>query len=108
GDQEPFAFTFEIEVHHVDGTVVRQPLDAARYARIEGPYMYRNVYGAMLAFGAFLPDATVDAALQHGLCDSRHLAAALDHPAPVESVVIHTTARGDGVAPAPRAVLCAS
>ena len=108
GEQEPFAFTFALEVHHRDGKIVRQPLDAQRYARIEGPYMYRNVYGAMLAFGDFLPDATVDAALRHGLCDSRHLAAALDHAAPVESVVIHTTARGDGPAPAPRTVVCAS
>lgn len=108
GDQEPFAFTFDLEVRHVDGTVVRQPLDAARYARIEGPYMYRNVYGAMLAFGDFLPDATVAAALRHGLCDARHLAAALDHSAPVESVVIHTTARGDGPAPGPRMVRCAA
>lgn len=106
GDQEPFAFTFELEVTHTDGRVVRQPMDARRYSRIEGPYMYRNVYGAMLAFGDFLPNETVDAALRYGLCESGHLAAALDHRAPVASAVVHTIARGHGEQPAPRVVTC--
>lgn len=106
GDQEPFAFTFEIEATHIDGRVVRQPLDARRYSRIEGPYMYRNVYGAMLAFGDLLPTETVDAALRYGLCERGHLAAALDHRALVASAIVYTHARGHGTRPAPRVVAC--
>jgi sterol desaturase/sphingolipid hydroxylase (fatty acid hydroxylase superfamily) len=106
GDQEPFAFRFEVEVQYVDGQRVRQPLDAQRYARIEGPYMYRNVYGAMLAFGDFLPATTVEAALRHGLCTRGHLAAALDRQAPIRSVTLYTQAHGVGAQPAPRTVRC--
>lgn len=105
GDQEPFAFAFSLEVER-GGTTQHIDLDGARYGRVPGPYMYRNVYGAVLAFADFLPPETVAGVLRHGLCDGGHLAAALDPGPAVERFTIHTTARGFGPAPAPRTLDC--
>ncbi|MCB9549215.1 MAG: sterol desaturase family protein [Myxococcales bacterium] len=107
GDEEPFGFSFEIEALRVDGRHERVALDARRYARMEGPYLYRNVYGAMLAFADFLPPETVEAVLRHGLCTTGHLAAVLDAGAPIATVRVTTRAGGVGPAPAPRTIACA-
>ncbi|MEZ4474025.1 MAG: sterol desaturase family protein [bacterium] len=106
GDEEPFGFSFEVEVLRVDGRRERYPLDARRYARMEGPYLYRNVSGAMLAFGDFLPPRTTEAVLHHGLCTTGHLAAMLDAGPPIRAVTLRTTPGGSGPAPAPRTLRC--
>lgn len=69
GPHEPFAFAWTVELETAAGGLQRVPLDAATYGQVPGPYPYRNVYGAMLAFGPLLPAATVQAVLRHGFCD---------------------------------------
>ena len=49
---EPFAATFRVEGAHKE----KIALTAERYARLQGPYQRRNVYGAALAYAPRLPD----------------------------------------------------
>lgn len=95
GDYEPFGFDFRFEITTADGAQHDLRLDAALYDQIEGPYMLRNVYGAMLAFQPVLPRSTVTEALAHGLCGGP-LRGALPLNADPVRARIHTTARGLG------------
>lgn len=107
GEHEPFGFAFALDVEYADGQrVVGLPLDAARYSRLPGPYMARNVYGAMLAFSPVLEPATLQAVLGYGLCEAGELAQVLDRPEGVAKATVHTTTRGRGPAVPPVEVEC--
>lgn len=53
---EPFAASFIISGEDDQGNTVEIPLTAERYARLDGPYQRRNVYGAALAYAPRLPE----------------------------------------------------
>jgi sterol desaturase/sphingolipid hydroxylase (fatty acid hydroxylase superfamily) len=107
GEHEPFGFAFTLDVEYEDGErVTGLPLDAARYSRLPGPYMARNVYGAMLAYSPVLEPATLHAVLGYGLCAGGELAQVLDRPQGVARATVHTTARGQGPAVADVEVTC--
>jgi sterol desaturase/sphingolipid hydroxylase (fatty acid hydroxylase superfamily) len=108
GPHEPFGFAYTLDVIYTDGERVSGlPLDAARYSRLPGPYMARNVYGAMLAFSPLLPPATLQGVLGHGLCAGGELAQVLDRADGVATATVHTTPRGQGPAVADVEVACA-
>lgn len=107
GEHEPFGFAFSLDVDYRDGQSLRGlPLSPERYSRLPGPYMYRNIYGAMLAFSPFLEPATLQSVLQHGLCESGDLAQVLDRPEGIQRARVQITARGQGPAVQPVEVLC--
>lgn len=51
---ETFSVKYLIEWDGFDGKTHRQPLTAAVYSKMKGPYNRRNVYGAVLAYGPVL------------------------------------------------------
>lgn len=51
---ETFSTDFRLAWHTPDGEQETLALTAEIYPRLQGPYMRRNVYGAMLAFGPVL------------------------------------------------------
>lgn len=53
---EPFAATFTLLGEDSTGAPISIPIDAERYALMEGPYLRRNVYGAALAYSPRLPE----------------------------------------------------
>lgn len=111
GPHEPFAFGFELEAR-ADAATVRVPIDAARYARLPGPYLYRNPFGAALAFGPVLPPDLRDAVLRFGLCGAdAPVRAVLDGASGAAGADWHTfvvrwQVRGQGPAVAPVTVRC--
>ena len=46
----------------------RVELTPELYARIQGPYNRRNVYGAALAYGPVLPEPLLRPVMKHALC----------------------------------------
>lgn len=64
---EGFAGEFEIQVERADGEIEIVPINPALYAKLRGPYNRRNVYGAALAGGPFLPEELWQPVYQHGL-----------------------------------------
>lgn len=66
---ETFAsrFTVEYETAAGRGEIEITP---AVYRRLRGPYNWRNVYGAALAYGPVLPEAMSQAVLTQGFCRS--------------------------------------
>lgn len=109
GEHEPFGFAFEVEAVYSDGERERFPIGSDVYSRIPGPYMYRNVYGAMLAFGPLLDPATVDAVMTFGLCaPDGDLRPMLSRPdAPLREAIVSISPRGVGPDIAPTHVACA-
>lgn len=51
---EPFSSSYAIEVKRQDGGVSIYGITPASYSKLQGPYNYRNVFGAAFAFGARL------------------------------------------------------
>ncbi|MEQ9502607.1 MAG: hypothetical protein RIT81_37395 [Deltaproteobacteria bacterium] len=93
---ETYSTSFVLEWSDPVGKRRSLPITRAIYARVEGPYNRRNVYGAVLAFGPVL--VTNDAArpmyesvLRYAACGERPLLAelGLDVDAVRDPVVIH-------------------
>lgn len=68
GRVEPWAYERVVTLTLADGTERMLPFDAAVAAHPVGPYMLRNAYGAAVAYGPWLPDATVQTVLRHAVC----------------------------------------
>lgn len=68
----------------------------AVYARMGGPYNWRNVYGAAISYGPVLPDSVWRSILSHGLCGDAELARhfGIDEPILHASVLIRTKTAG--------------
>ncbi|BCX47833.1 hypothetical protein HAHE_17410 [Haloferula helveola] len=97
---EAFAASFRLEGRQADGTAWTCDLDPERYARLEGPYNRRNVYGATLAFAPRLPEDLRDPLLAEALDPSSTLRRELDIPADVADLRVTITPR-DGEAEGP-------
>lgn len=81
GRAEPWAYERVVTVTLADGTARTFPFDAAVAAHPVGPYKLRNAYGAAVAYGPWLPDATVRAVLHHAVCVDPTFRPALGLPA---------------------------
>jgi len=72
---ETYSTRFFLEWTDADGMDRSVQLTPGLYARLEGPYNRRNVYGAVLAYGPVLPPALRDPVLSHALCGTAPLLA---------------------------------
>lgn len=103
GDTEPWTWEHTVTLAWGEGpdTVVALDRDAAR--RHVGPYQYRNATGAAVAYGPWLPEETVTAALTWTACEDPHFLDVLGLPADRRPVTVRvdSTPR-DGQAGTPR------
>ena len=71
--RETFAADFEVRLERTDGTMRTVALTPELYAKLDGPYNRRNVYGAVFAYGPALdrPNerALVRDVVHYGFCD---------------------------------------
>jgi hypothetical protein len=65
---ETFSTRFFLEYVDVQGARRSLLITPEFYARVEGPYNRRNVYGAALSYGPVLPPALRDPVMRHALC----------------------------------------
>ncbi|OAI51206.1 hypothetical protein AYO44_17185 [Planctomycetaceae bacterium SCGC AG-212-F19] len=70
---ETYSTRFSLYWHGPDGTEHQLELTPEVYARLQGPYNRRNVYGAALAFGPVLPEEMRNAVMRYALCGDRPL-----------------------------------
>jgi sterol desaturase/sphingolipid hydroxylase (fatty acid hydroxylase superfamily) len=95
GDEEPFAYAYEVEVVDTEGVVHHTSLDGDAMASTDLPYPTRNVIGAAVAFGSRLPRATTSAVLERSLCTEGGLARiGVASSAPPRTVTIRSAPRG--------------
>ena len=83
---EGFAAEFEMHVERANGEREIIPISPELYARLKGPYNRRNVYGAALAGGPFLPEELWHPVYQHGLEPGGPLHDEFDLPEDTEQV----------------------
>jgi hypothetical protein len=93
---EPFASTFTLRWEEPSGRRGELPLTPELYARLEGPYNRRNVYGAALSYAPRLPEELWEPVFCHGLRVEGSLRRELDLPVDARyvSVEIRTRTRG--------------
>ena len=92
---EGFASDFTIVAKGPDGETL-VPLTSELYARMDGPYNRRNVYGAVFSFGPKLPPEMWHSVFEYGLGTNGTLRAELNVPreATNVAVIIRTKTRG--------------
>lgn len=88
GRTEPWAYQRTVTITLQDGSERQLPFDAAIAAHPVGPYMLRNAYGAAVAYGPWMPDATVQAVLHHAVCVDPTFRPALGLDAPPRRIRI--------------------
>lgn len=70
---ETFSTKFFIEWTDARGEARSMPLTPEVYARLEGPYKRRNIYGAVLAYGPVLPAELRDPVLRYAVSGEARL-----------------------------------
>lgn len=92
---EGFASNFTIVAHGPGGETLI-PLTSELYARMDGPYNRRNVYGAVFSFGPKLPPEMWRSVFEHALGTDGTLRAEFNVPPDATNVAvrIHTKTRG--------------
>lgn len=93
---EGFASAFELEAELASGESVRIPLTPECYAGLSGPYNRRNVYGAALAGGPFLPETLWRPVYDYGLRADGPLRRELKLPETTEQIHIHIETKTNG------------
>ena len=89
---ETFASAFAIEIEEPSGAIQRMTMTPAIYARLQGSYNRRNVYGAALAYATRLPEPLWQAVFCYALRPGGPLRAELGLT-PDPAAKIHVTAR---------------
>lgn len=90
---EAFAASFSLAGTKADGTTWSKRLDAEWYAKLQGPYNRRNVYGAALAFAPRLPPELQQTLLTKALRPGSQLRTELEIPADVRELKVIITPR---------------
>lgn len=105
GDTEPWTWRHVLTLTWADGRTAVVPLDRAAARRAPGPYAYRNATGAAVAYGPWLPEDTVRAALTWTACADPDLLPTLGLPATPRPVRVRVdSAPPPSIPGAPRAV----
>lgn len=106
---ETFSQKFTLILHSPEGEATRIPLDAARYARLEGAYNRRNTWGAALSYGPILDSKnpkTLQAVLHYGLCSPGVLLQELGIEESVASMTLEARAAANPENPWLKKVTC--
>ena len=96
---ETFSTAFHLSFTDPQGRPHTLPLDRHTYAKLDGPYNRRNVWGAILSYGPVLATTPLTAPMFHhtarwGLCDKAPILRELDlDPEKVQDITIHYTPR---------------
>jgi hypothetical protein len=77
---ETFANDFFVTYTDAAGHDTAVQLTPANYAKLEGPYNRRNIYGAAIAYGPILKKDLLDAVLTYALCSDRRLLREIELP----------------------------
>lgn len=93
---EGFASEFTIFAQRASGGVTNLVLTPEMYARLQGPYNRRNVYGAALSFGPKLPPLLWRGVFSYGLGPSGPLRRELGLPADTTNVWVRIRTRTAG------------
>lgn len=92
---ETFASDFVLEAETPRGTL-RVPITPGLYARVEGPYNRRNVYGAALSYAPRLPEELWRPVYCYGLAPGGPLRRELGLPEDAADVRVHISTRTRG------------
>lgn len=88
---ETFACDFELHYDLPDNRHHRIDLSAEIYQQLSGPYMRRNVYGAVLAYGPALPQKLRQSTLRYALVHPATAASELGIPTDASNITIKLT-----------------
>ena len=93
---ETFANDFFLEYEDKKGVMQNIQLTSALYKKLNAPYNYRNVLGAAISYGPFLPEAMLDSVLEHSFQNPGNISLALGLEIPLKnaSIVIKTKTKG--------------
>jgi hypothetical protein len=97
---ETFASTFELTGQTPAGETFSMPITPELYARLDGSYNRRNVYGAALSYAPRMPEPLWSAVFCYGFSDTGPLRREFDLPPGARglAVTVRTRTRGrDGV-----------
>lgn len=92
---ETFASDFLLEAETPRG-VLHVPITPHLYARVEGPYNRRNVYGAALSYAPRLPGELWKPVYCYGLAPNGPLRRELGLPADATAIRVHIATRTRG------------
>lgn len=97
---ETFALKFEVEVVSNSGEVVKKEITPEVYSKLHGPYNIRNVYGAVISYGAGFKSETelkiLDSVLSYGVCDNGPLVEDFKLPRDIASGTVYITSKTKG------------
>lgn len=97
---ETFALDFEMRVFTRDGQTRTARVTPELYSRLGGPYNLRNVYGAVISYGAGFTERKelelLDTVLRHGLCNEGPLARQFELPSGIERAQVLVTSKTQG------------
>lgn len=94
---ETFSLEWTVSAETTDGQTLEQKITPELYNRFEGPYNWRNIYGAALAYGPKLTSPSekilVSLVLRSGFCHQGPLAAMFANRNPLRKVLIITRSK---------------
>ena len=90
---ETFALKMNSEITTRSGEVSNHEMTPQKYSMLKGPYNLRNVYGAVISYGAGFESEKekklLSAVLNHGFCSPGNLQRDMELPGDIESIKVH-------------------
>lgn len=93
---ETFAAEFRLHYQLKDGKKINLKLTPEMYQKLEGPYLRRNVYGAVIAYAPALPENLKQATLHYALVTPGNLRSELNLPDDAHHFSIQMISRTQG------------
>ena len=87
---ETFASDFTLMYQDVDGNNVSRKITPEYYSTWEGPYNWRNVYGAAISYGPILDQKLWEEILTHGFCEDQNIRSTLENPGDYFEILIES------------------
>ena len=90
---ETFALEMTSEITTNSGEVSTHKMTPEKYSMLKGPYNLRNVYGAVISYGAGFESAKekklLHAVLNHGFCQPGNLSRDMELPTDISDIKVH-------------------
>lgn len=93
---ETFASDFTASVTNEKGDTLHIAMTPEIYAKLDGPYNRRNVYGAAISYGPRLPSPVWESVLEYGFCGNGPLTRRFEIPGPVKAARVHLKTKTAG------------